>query len=70
MEDSVQDELSKNTLTTVFHQFMEQQWDQYIGVGNNKRSEDRKSSRNGYYEREYTTRVRGSTLRVPRTRDG
>lgn len=25
MEDSVQDELSKNTLTTVFHQFMEQQ---------------------------------------------
>lgn len=70
IENSVQNELSKTILTTVFNQLMEKQRDQYIGVDNYERGEERKSTRNGYYEREYTTRVGSLTLRIPRTRDG
>ncbi len=70
LEDSVKDELSLNILTTVFNNLMEQQRDEYIGAGVYERGEGRISHRNGYYEREYTTRVGTLTLRVPRTRDG
>lgn len=70
IEESVKDELSKNILTTVFNQLMEQQRDDYIGVGDYERSKERTSARNGYYERDYTTRVGTLTLKVPRTRDG
>lgn len=70
IDESVTDDLSKNILTTVFNQLMEQQRDEYIGVGEYERSEYRISSRNGYYERDYTTRVGTLTLKVPRTRDG
>ena len=49
---------------------MEEQRNQYIGVGAYERDENRVSSRNGYYDREYTTRIGSLTLRVPRTRDG
>ena len=70
INESVKDELSKNILTTVFNQLMEQQRDDYIGVGDYERSKERTSARNGYYEREYTTRVGTLTLKVPRTRDG
>ena len=70
IEGSVKDDLSKNILTTVFNQLMEEQRNQYIGVGAYERDENRVSSRNGYYDREYTTRIGSLTLRVPRTRDG
>ncbi len=70
LEESVKDELSLNILTTVFNNLMEQQRDEYIGAGEYERGEGRISQRNGYYEREYTTRVGTLTLRVPRTRDG
>jgi len=70
LENSVRDELSLSILTTVFNQLMEQQRDEYIGAGEYERVEGRVSQRNGYYEREYTTRVGTLTLRVPRTRDG
>lgn len=70
LDESVSDELSKNILTTVFNQLMEQERDEYIGVGNYERNHERTSHRNGYYEREYTTRIGHLTLRVPRTRDG
>lgn len=70
INESVNDDLSKNILTTVFNELMEQQRDEYIGVGEYERNSDRTSSRNGYYERDYTTRVGTLTLKVPRTRDG
>lgn len=70
IEESVNDDLSKNLLTTVFNQLMEEQRNQYIGVGEYQRDDKRISHRNGYYEREYTTRVGTLNLRVPRTRDG
>ena len=70
LEESVKDELSLNILTTVFNKLMEQHRDEYIGAGEYERAERRVSHRNGYYEREYTTRVGTLTLRVPRTRDG
>lgn len=57
IEESVTDDLSKNLLTTVFNQLMEEQRNQYIGVGDYERDDDRVSYRNGYYERDYTTRV-------------
>lgn len=49
---------------------MEEQRDQYIGVGEYERNDNRTSYRNGYYERSYTTRIGTIDLRVPRTRDG
>ena len=70
LEESVKDELSLNILTTVFNKLMERQWDEYIGADEHERGEGRVSHRNGYYERDYTTRVGTFTLRVPRTRDG
>lgn len=70
LQESVKDQLSLNILTTVFNNLMEQQRDEYIGAGEYQRGEARVSQRNGYYEREYTTRVGSLTLRVPRTRDG
>lgn len=53
IEGSVKDDLSKN----IFNQLMEEQRNQYIGVGAYERDENRVSSRNGYYDREYTTRI-------------
>ena len=70
IQKSVSDDLSKNILTTVFNELMEKQRDAYIGVGEYERDQGRRSQRNGYYERDYTTRVGSLTLRVPRTRDG
>lgn len=49
---------------------MEKQRDDYVGVGDYVRDGQRTSSRNGYYEREFTTRIGTLDLIVPRTRDG
>lgn len=67
---SVKDEVSKNTLTTVFNQLMENQRTEYIQADDYERSQSRQSQRNGYYERSYTTRVGTLELKVPCTRDG
>ncbi|MFA8440075.1 transposase, partial [Pueribacillus sp. YX66] len=64
IEKSVKDDLSKNILMTVFNQLMEEQRTQYIQASEYERS----SQRNGYYEREWTTRIGTLNLRVPRTR--
>ena len=45
IEYSVKDDVSKNILTTVFNQLMENQ---------HERTENRQSQRNGYYERSFT----------------
>lgn len=63
-------ELSKQLLSTIFNQLMEKQRDDYIGVGEYVRNDQRTSHRNGYYEREFTTRIGTLDLIVPRTRDG
>jgi len=70
IEQSVKDEVSKNILTTVFNQLMENQRTEYIQADDYERSESRQSQRNGYYERDFTTRVGTLELKVPRTRDG
>src|SRR5690625_1636316 len=66
IDKSVKDNLSKTILTTVFHQLMEEQRTQYIQA----KEYERVSQRNGYYEREWTTRIGTLNLMVPRTRDG
>lgn len=70
IEQSVKDDLSKTILTTVFHQLMEEQRTEYIQATEYERSDERVSQRNGYYEREWTTRIGTLNLTVPRTRDG
>ena len=68
--DSVKDDLAKDILTTIFNQLMEDQRSEYIQADEYERSTARKSQRNGYYERDYTTRIGTLELKVPRTRDG
>ncbi|HFI0683412.1 TPA: transposase, partial [Streptococcus suis] len=70
IEHSIKDDVSKNILTTVFNQLMENQRTEYIKADDYERSESRQSQRNGYYERNFTTRVGTLELKVPRTRDG
>lgn len=70
IEHSVKGDVSKNILTTFFNQLMENQRTEYIQAEDYERSESRQSQRNGYYERDFTTRVGTLELRVPRTRDG
>ncbi len=67
IEHSVKDDVSKNILTTVFNQLMENQRTEYIQADDYERSESRQSQRNGYYERDFTTRVGTLELKVPRT---
>ena len=56
-------------LTTVFKQLLENQRTEYIQTDDYERSENRQSQRNGYYERDFTTRVGTLELKVPRTRE-
>ncbi len=55
IEHSLKDDISKNILTTVFNQLMENQQTEYIPADN--------------YERDFTTQVGTLRLKVPRTRD-
>ena len=70
IQQSVENDVSKKILTMVFNQLMEQERSDYINASDYERSEERVSYRNGYYERDFTTRVGTLELRVPRTRDG
>lgn len=70
IDQSVQNDFSKAILTTVFNQLMEEQRTEYLQADDYERSDDRKSQRNGYYTRGYTTRIGTLELKVPRTRDG
>lgn len=68
--ESGADQTAKTLLTIFFNQLMEQQRDEYIQADHHERTQERVSQRNGYYERDFTTRVGTLELRVPRTRDG
>src|SRR5699024_12670048 len=70
IEHSVKDDVSKNILTTIVNQLMEEQRTEYIQAQEYERTKDRRSQRHGYYERAYTTRVGTLELTVPRTSDG
>ena len=51
IEYSVKDDVSKNILTTVFNQLMENQRTEYIQAKEYERTENRQSQRNGYIGR-------------------
>lgn len=70
IKESVDNDLSRNILSTIFNQLMEKERSDYIDADPYERSDDRVTSRNGYYERDYLTRVGNLELKVPRTRDG
>ena len=70
IKESVDNDLSRNILSTIFNQLMEKERSDYIDADPYERSNDRVTSRNGYYERDYLTRVGNLELKVPRTRDG
>ena len=70
IEKSGANDLSKQLLTTILNQLMENQRDEYIQVDDYVRDQQRVSQRNGYYPREYVTRIGQLELNVPRTRDG
>lgn len=59
-------DLAKMMLTTIFNQLMEKERDDYIKGDSFSRDDERQSSRNGYYDREYTTRIGRLELRVPK----
>jgi putative transposase len=68
--ESGADKTAKTVLTVFFNQLMEKQRDDYIQADSYERTDQRKTYRNGYYDRDFTTRVGTLELRVPRTRDG
>lgn len=63
-------EASQLILMKLFNELMERQRDDYCNVDPYERGDSRNAQRNGYYQRDLTTRVGTLNLRVPRTRDG
>lgn len=57
-------------LTKVLNQVLEAQVTDHLGAQPHERNDERQGYRNGYRDRELTTRVGTLTLRVPRVRDG
>ena len=70
IKESVDNKIARSILTKVFNQLMEKERDEYLENEAYQRDPDRKTCRNGYYDRAYTTKIGSITLRVPRTRDG
>ena len=70
INESVDNKIAKSILTNIFNQLMEKERDEYLENTSYQRDPNRTTYRNGYYERDYTTKVGTLTLRVPRTRDG
>lgn len=68
--ESVDNKISKSVLTKVFNEIMEKERDEYLENTAYQRDPNRSTYRNGYYERDYTTKIGTLTLSVPRTRDG
>lgn len=64
------DMVIKSALVLVLNEFMEKERDDYIQAAAYERSEERRDSRNGYYERELILSIGKLKLKVPRTRNG
>ena len=69
INESVDNEIARSILTKVFNELMEKERDEYLDNKAYQKDSNRTSYRNGYYERDYTTKIGTLTLRVPRTRD-
>ncbi|WOS95471.1 IS256 family transposase [Nosocomiicoccus massiliensis] len=63
-------EMTKGLLTLVLNQVMQEERDEYMGIGSYERNSSRKDYRNGSYRRGFTTLVGKIELEVPRTRSG
>lgn len=70
IDSEVKNDIARTILTKVFNELMEKERDEYLENKAYQRDPKRTTYRNGYYERDYTTKVGTLTLRVPRTRDG
>lgn len=70
IENSSLESPVKASLALLLNSLMEKERDEYINALSYERSEDRRSYRNGYYERELITGNGSLKLKVPRTRDG
>lgn len=68
--NSEANEVSQLILMKLFNELMEKQRDEYCKVDPYERDDNRNAQRNGYYQRELTTRIGTIKLRVLRTRDG
>ena len=55
IKHSVKDNVSKNILTTIYNQLIEEQRSEYIQAKEYERTEMRTSKQNNYYERDYMT---------------
>ena len=66
----VKNDMAKTILTKVFNELMEKERDEYLDNKAYQRDSNISTYRNGYYERDYTTKLGTLTLRVPRTKDG
>ncbi len=66
----VKNDVTRTILTKVFNKLMEKERDEYLENTAYQRDTSKTTYRNGYYERDYTTKIGTLTLRVPRTRDG
>ena len=64
------DKAFSKLLEEIFNQVLLAQSSDQLGAEPYERTEDRKAYRNGYRERQMTTRVGSLTLRVPRHRNG
>lgn len=64
------DDLLRDLAELVYNELMELERDVYVNAERYERSEERTTSRNGYYTRGLTTRVGQLELQVPQTRDG
>ena len=60
----------KKLVESVLNQVLEAQMVEHLGADRHERSSDRTGYRNGYRERQLTTRVGTLVLRVPQPRDG
>jgi len=65
-----QEDFSKNVLQKILQEAIEREFNKYIGVEKNERSENRNGYRNGHYERDLNLRIGTITLRVCRDREG
>ncbi|WP_078378567.1 IS256 family transposase [Sutcliffiella halmapala] len=70
IEKSALESPVKASLSLILNSLMEKERDEYINALSHERTEERRSYRNGYYERELITGAGSLKLRVPRTRDG
>src|SRR5690625_2570947 len=70
INSEVKNDMAKTILTKVFNELMEKERDEYLDNKSYQRDPNRSTYRNGYYDREYTTKIGTLNLRVPRTRDG